>query len=91
MANPNELNELQTRLARHALGLPNPHSKSYRNRYSCPSQGEDLNAWLGMAERGLATEANVASLLRHFELTLVGARAALQAGETLDQEDFPAA
>lgn len=82
----------QKELARHALGLPNKAKKSYRNRYVC---AEDEPNWSAMVEQGLATM-RAASTLPFggnacFYLTLAGAKAALDDGEKLCDEDFPEA
>jgi hypothetical protein len=46
--------------------------------------------WLGMRARGLAEiEPQPWSLCDFFYLTHAGALAALEEGETLDEEDFP--
>lgn len=84
-----EMNETQRKLARHALGLPNSMRRSYRNRYHSNRQGEAFNAWLGLKERGLAVQDDDHSYAV-FYLTQVGAETALEPGETLDPEDFPA-
>lgn len=69
-------------LARHALGLPNVNRQSYRNRYFT---GPSHPVWNRMVAKGLAVfEINM------YALRLEGARAALEPGETLDLEDFPA-
>lgn len=85
MSDPHEMNETQRKLARHALGLPNSKNRSYRNRYFTSGVGEAHNAWLGLAQRQLAVQVG-----NYFELTLVGAQRALNVGEHLDTEDFPA-
>lgn len=82
------LNNLQRRLARHALGLPNGRKRSYRNYYQSALRGEEYNAWLGMTERGLA-EMRLDGSTAAFKLTRLGAGEALEPGESLCTEDFP--
>lgn len=73
----------QRELARHALGLPNLNKCSYRNRYFT---GPSHAVWNGMVKAGWAVfEVNMYALRRD------GALLALDAGESLDLEDFPAA
>ncbi len=82
----------QLSLARHALGLPNEHNRSYRNHFVAGTGHRDYGEWATMVAAGLATrrvrepgESDV------FYLTEAGARAALGRRETLDPDDFPAA
>jgi hypothetical protein len=82
----------QKELARHALGLPNPSRRSYRNRFVA-SDGERVwKEWQELVGRG-AAEARPLSAHGHgrtlFCLTASGARAALNPGERLCPEDFP--
>ena len=82
----------QITLARHALGLPNRESRSYRNRYCAGKGHTNYAAWKAMVAAGLATvRQNEGGLGGQdtFSLTLAGATAALQKGETLCPEDFP--
>ncbi len=78
--------------ARHALGLPNARKRSYRNRYVCP---EDNAVWSAMVAARWAAMRPAASVpfggSAIFYLTRAGAELALDDGETLDPEDFPAA
>lgn len=82
----------QITLARHALGLPNRQNTSYRNRF-CASNGHSSHAtWEQMVKSGAATVQRHAGGLGGqdtFSLTQDGAKAALQAGESLCPEDFP--
>lgn len=83
----------QTEHARHALGLPNDRRQSYRNRYICGTGHKAYQNWLEMVGRGEATSSGARRAYggaELFSLTLLGARIALKAGETLDREDFPA-
>jgi hypothetical protein len=81
----------QKALARHALGLPNRRNRSYRNRFICTYAPGDYDIWIDMLEAGLADAMPLRSSDRNrfFWLTLKGAAAALDPGETLDPEDFP--
>lgn len=88
MATPNEMNDTQMRLARHALGLPNSRKRSYRNRYFTAQKGEEFNAWLGLSDRQLAGFQDAGNQV-FFWLTRKGAEAALEPGESLCPEDFP--
>jgi hypothetical protein len=79
----------QRELARHALGLPNERGQSYRNRYYAGPGHHAYEHWRAMIEAGDADrQARGASDL--FWLTDKGARAALDKGERLCPEDFPA-
>lgn len=77
--------------ARHALGLDGVRKRSYRNRYVCPEGDAD---WSAMVAAGWATMRPAASVpfggCAVFYLTRTGAELALNKGETLDPEDFPA-
>lgn len=83
----------QRRLARHALGLPNKHLVSYRNRFQAPPRNSAHDEWMDMVERGearaLPETRGHGSAMDCFELTTHGAKLALNDGETLDAEDFP--
>ena len=83
----------QTELARHALGLPNPYNRSYRNRYIAGSKHPSYADWQGMVKNGLAKFRDGESLpfggSHLFSLTRKGADAALLPGEKLCPEDFP--
>lgn len=82
----------QIELARHALGLPNDKRRSYRNRFIAGPGHRDYPAWVQMITDGNAlryTRAGFAAGADLFVLTAVGAVAALQPNERLDQEDFP--
>lgn len=74
----------QRELARHALGLDNPDAKgrSYRNRYVSYTGHPEWDAMVKSGEACL--EVNTYYLRRE------GAEAALNPGESLDPEDFPA-
>jgi hypothetical protein len=80
-------------LARHALGLAPvlyiKRKRPFRNRFDCYSENSDeFRDWMSLAKRGLA-----GVWLRKncftFYVTRAGALAALEEGETLDEEDFP--
>lgn len=84
----------QRLLARHALGLPNDRNRSYRNRFFTAIYGDTRNRWVEMVEAGWAEVQPVGIVPdeRHrflFSLTTAGALLALDAGESLCQEDFP--
>lgn len=82
----------QRDLARHALGLDGRRKRSYRNYFVTGSGASDHAAWMAMRDAGLAWRRQVNQLTGGddlFGLTLNGARAALEPGETLCSEDFP--
>jgi hypothetical protein len=79
----------ETRVARHALGLPNELRRSYRNRYFVGRETPAGRTWAGMVERGLAAADVGAAPRTMFYLTRAGAVAALEAGESLCRECFP--
>jgi len=81
----------QRKLARHALGLDNPDAKgrSYRSRYFASrghSAWNELHAMVGAGWMNLEDTKNRSETL--FWLTKAGATLALDAGESLDPEDF---
>jgi hypothetical protein len=79
----------QIKLARHALGLPNDHRRSYRNRYFAPIGGIAYVEWCDMVADGLARgKEEAGSSLALFYLTVAGAARVLNADETLDIDDF---
>ncbi len=82
------MNLEQRKLARSALGL-SYGKRSYRNRYfctpGCPAYGE----WMQMVEAGEAVKPDPGGKVEMFYLTHAAAVAVLEAGETLDPEDFP--
>jgi hypothetical protein len=80
----------QTRLARHALGLPNDARRSYRNRFAV-GDGPKADLWRALVSDGLAVDAGKEGTLNWFHLTRAGAEAALNRRETLCPEDFPTA
>lgn len=82
-------------LARHALGLPNERRQSSRNRFYAPVGSEQNEMLSRLVPQGLC-ECRRSVVIRprrvkhdFFTLTRAGAEAALEAGETLDEEDFP--
>lgn len=83
----------QRKMARHALGLPNPRMCSYRNRFVATCAPGDYDEWCKMADAGLAKSGtmwrNGSRATVSFWLTDAGAKAALDPGESLDPEDFP--
>lgn len=83
----------QKHLARHALGLPSDRKRSYRNRYYATPKTPADAEWMEMVEAGYAKVLPASEpdeTLNFFWLTRKGAEAALEPGETLDPEDFPA-
>jgi hypothetical protein len=87
------LTPYQTKLARHALGLPNARRRSYRNHFVCGPGHTDYGAWQSMVSDGNAKRKGGSAMTGGddcFWLTLEGAKAAIQQGEKLDPEDFPA-
>lgn len=82
----------QRKIARHALGLPNERMRSYRNRYFAGTRHPAYRNLMGMVHAGLAwREPRNGSSGHLFWLTVEGAQAAIDAGETLCPEDFPPA
>ena len=83
----------QRELARHALGLEYNRGKkvSFRNRFVCE---EDNEHWQDMVSKGYATFRPAATVpfggSAIFYLTRKGAELALDKGDRLDPEDFPA-
>lgn len=88
-----KMTKRQKVLARHALGLPNSHSKTYRNRFLVAEGAPGHKEWHGLAVDGLARRfpRHNGGLCDLFVLTPEGARLALKQGERLDPEDFPSA
>lgn len=83
----------QLKLARHALGLPNDHKWSYRNRYITAPGTREHQSWEEMAIAGEAVKTHGDDMglgkNDHFRLRHAAAKAALEPGERLDMEDFP--
>lgn len=80
-------------LARHALGLPNPRKRSYRNHFVAGPGHDDYEDWMVMVGMGVAMRRHGDAMTGGddlFFLTRNGAHAALKKGESLDPEDFPA-
>lgn len=79
-------------LARHALGLPNSDRRSYRNRFYVGEGGKSHKDWLALVAAGFARRypPHDGGRCDLFVLTIDGARLALNQGETLCPEDFPA-
>jgi hypothetical protein len=88
-----KLTETQRELARHALGLPNPSRRSYRNHFVAGPGHSDMADWLAMVAAGAARH-RVGSPISGgddiFWLTPEGAAAALNPRERLNPDDFPA-
>ncbi len=87
------MTETQKELARHALGLPNRQRKTYRNHYVTSGPGGDHAEWMALVDAGQARRRLGHPLAGGddvFWLTEQGAQSALNHGERLDREDFPA-
>lgn len=83
----------QRELARHALGLDGQRKQSYRNHFVTGPGSTDHPAWMQMVKAGLAWRRTGSVLTGGddlFGLTMSGAMLALDKGEALDREDFPA-
>jgi len=80
-----------TKIARHALGLPNSRNKTYRNRFFVSSNGQKYNDWIILMSIGAASyiPAHEDEKCHMFFLTREGALSVLNKGETLCTEDFP--
>ena len=79
----------QKKLARHALGLPNPKKTSYRNHF-CAGPGHiDYAEWLKMVDAGYAIRCVGPSWGGDdmFHLTLKGAIAAREPKEHISREE----
>lgn len=83
----------QKRVARHALGLRDGQKRSYRNRFVTSAGGDHYDVLMRMVRDGNATRElfGAGDDKWLFALTPIGAKAALEADETLDPEDFPTA
>lgn len=81
----------ETDLIRHALGLRDGRTVSYRNHFTASPGGPDFQVWKGLVDRGLACGR---PLSRHkngfigFRVKRAAAEAVLLPGEALDPEDF---
>ncbi len=88
------MDDTQRELARHALGLTDARRKvTYRNHFVTGEGSADYASWLAMVEDGYATRRAGSPLTGGddlFRLTRAGARLALNRGEKLCPEDFPA-
>lgn len=86
------LSPRERELARHALGLTDGRTRSYRNRFVAGKGHADHPDWLRLVKRGLAGRRAGVKMFGGsdlFWLTRQGAELALKPGETLDPEDFP--
>lgn len=85
--------ERQKELLRHALGLPSPSKRSFRNRFVAGKKHASYADWQNMVVNGLATKQEGKSLpfggSDCFYASYRGAQTALKKGETLCPEDFP--
>lgn len=87
-----KLTSRQRDLARHALGLNGQRKQSYRNRFVADPGHDDHPEWMKLCRKGAAGMRTAHAMLGRsdlFWLTRQGAEAAMNAGETLDPEDFP--
>lgn len=92
MGRPLKLTTAQRELARHALGLTNGRTQSFRNRFVAGVGHPDHAERIKMASKGAAGRRLGVMMFGGddlFWLTRRGAEAALDPGETLDVEDFP--
>ena len=83
------MTEAQTKLARHALGLPNKQNTSYRNRFCTGPGSADYPEWQAMVAEGDAVE-RTGPLWggdSMFYLTLKGALAVRGPKEHISRED----
>lgn len=79
----------QRKMARHALGLKDGRTVSYRNRYAAALGTTIELEWDEMVQRGWAERGADGTTIVRFCLTEAGAQAVLEPGERLDREDFP--
>jgi hypothetical protein len=86
---PTSMTPEQTKLARHALGLPNRACRSYRNRYVAGLGTVQEARWNNLVKRGMAERDRDGIAAVGFCLTFAGASASLLASEKLCPEDFP--
>lgn len=85
------MNAKQREFARHALGLPNGRKQSYRNRYITTPKHDEWRVMVDAGEAEFQCDPSQSEPARAtFWLTRKGAELALDKGETLDPEDFPA-
>ncbi len=85
-----KLTEAQRAMARHALGLTDGRKVSYRNRYVVGIGTTQEAEWNALVQVGGAERGQNGIAVVGFCLTAAGANAALDRGESLDCEDFPA-
>ncbi|WP_164867843.1 hypothetical protein [Rhodovarius crocodyli] len=85
------LTHYQRTLGREALGLPAPGNTTTRNRFAvAPDAPAMLNTWHGLVARGAAELLDAEGAQAEvFRLTLAGALAVLQPGESLCPQEFP--
>ncbi len=81
----------QRKMARHALGLVDGRKMAYRNRYVAGLGTTQEAAWDDLVRQGFAKRGENGIAVVGFSLTVTGAKAVLEQGERLDDEDFPAA
>lgn len=86
------MNAVAQSLARHALGLCQGRTTSYRNYFTAGEHHSDYAEWMRMVGAGDAVRIDKRHLFGGdwlFKLTPKGATAALRSGERLDPHDFP--
>ena len=83
------MTEKQTKLARHALGLPNKKNTSYRNHYCIGSGCDGYAEWEAMVAQGDAVRRDgpLWGGDSMFFLTLKGALAVREPKEHISRED----
>lgn len=84
---------VQRDLARHAIGLDGRHKQTWRNHFVTGEGSTDYPHWMAMVEAGWATRRNGSVLTGGdylFRLTRAGAELALDPGEALNSDAFPA-
>ena len=83
------MNDIQRKLARHALGVPNKQNKSYRNRYCTGPSRVDYAEWEAMVAEGDAVKRDgpLWGGDSMFYLTLKGALAVREPKEHISRED----
>lgn len=91
------MHHMERHLARHALGLPTLAGEprrpvTFRNRYQTTLASNFGSIWQGMVAKGWAELVTFTARvgMGHFRLTRAGAELALDPGESLCPEDFPA-
>lgn len=80
----------QKELARHALGLKDGRTVSFRNSFHAGPGHADYDDWIAMRDAGHARHQPAqGSGYDVFWMTYAGAHLVVEDGERLDPEDFP--